>query len=98
MFPRAEARRASRVRRLGKERAALLHHYGRDHSETRSGTASPPNMKRLGPSGSGGGGGAGTCFRMIPAVVVKKGCSFFPPATNAARAPGFSTRKHSAHR
>ncbi len=32
---------------------------------------------------------------MIPAVVVKKGCSFLPQATNAARPPGFSTRKHS---
>src|SRR5260370_19006166 len=54
-----------------------------------------PNMKRLGPSGSGGGGGTGTCFRTIPAVVVKNGCSFLPQATNAARPPGLSTRKHS---
>ncbi len=26
----------------------------------------------------------------MPAVVVKKGCSFLPQATNAARPPGFS--------
>src|SRR5260370_38192937 len=66
MLPRAQARRASRVCRVGQERATVLHHHGGDRSEKRSPASPPPRSRgpeslhvlraRPAPARPGGGG------------------------------------------